>query len=73
MPLEDFMVDYHTDKEIVYVKAKQLHDIMKMFYDYESVIKKQEKIIEQNNNCIDFLRGQLDDFKNGKMFIDLRV
>lgn len=72
MKLDEFMVDFQPQDKEVIVNASQLQDIMRMFKDYESVVKKQQVIISQKDACIDYLKAQVDDFKNGKMKVDLR-
>lgn len=72
MGLEDFMVDFFPANQDVTVDARQLQEVMKMMKEYESIILKQQKVIDNQNTCLDFLRDQLDDFKNGKFKVDLR-
>lgn len=72
MKLDDFLVDFFPKGKEVLVDAEQLQDIMKMFKDYERIIEKQQQTIETQMVCIDFLKAQVDDFRNGKMKVDLR-
>lgn len=72
MKLDDFMTDYFPPGELITVEASELQRIMRMFNEYEKIIEKQQSTIETQMICIDFVKSQLDDYKNGKMHLDLR-
>lgn len=72
MKLDDFMVDYYPQGYEVLVEASELQKMMRMFNDYEKIIEQQQQTIDTQKLCIDFVKSQLDDFRNGKMKVDLR-
>jgi len=72
MKIDDFLVDFFPKGKEVLVDANLLQEMVRMFKEYENIIRKQQHIIDQKDMCIEFLRADLDEFKNGTMKVDLR-